>query len=174
MSRKVAETQDALEHLSSIDQLTALWNRRKLEEFLDQKLKESERGSFFSVLMIDIDRFKTINDTCGHEVGDHVLEVTAQLMRQSVRASDILGRWGGEEFLLILPQTDTQGACVIAEQMRTKVKHHTFDHYANTVTLSLGVATYRSGDTPNAILKRADTALYRAKNNGRDRVEHED
>lgn len=174
MSQKVAETQDALEHLSSTDQLTTLWNRRKLEECLEQKIKESERGSFFSVLMIDIDRFKTINDTCGHEVGDHVLEVTAQLMRQSVRASDILGRWGGEEFLLILPQTDTQGACVIAEQMRTNVKHHTFDHYANTVTMSLGVATYRSGDTPNAILKRADTALYRAKNNGRDRVEHED
>ncbi|MDY0265970.1 MAG: GGDEF domain-containing protein, partial [Sulfurospirillum cavolei] len=144
------------------------------EECLEQKIKESERGSFFSVLMIDIDRFKTINDTCGHEVGDHVLEVTAQLMRQSVRTSDMLGRWGGEEFLLILPQTDLAGACVIAEQMRANVKHHTFDHYANTVTMSLGVATYRSGDTPNTILKRADTALYRAKNNGRDRVEHED
>lgn len=174
MSQKVAETQDALEHLSSTDQLTALWNRRKLEEFLEQKLKEGERGSTFSVLMIDIDRFKTINDTCGHEVGDHVLEVTAQLMRQSIRTSDMLGRWGGEEFLLILPQTDLAGACVIAEQMRTHVKEHVFERYDHTVSMSLGVATYHTGDTPNTILKRADTALYRAKNNGRDKVEHED
>jgi len=174
MSRKVAETQDALEHLSSTDQLTALWNRRKLEEFLEQKLKESERGSFFSVLMIDIDRFKTINDTCGHEVGDHVLEITARLMRQSIRTGDMLGRWGGEEFLLILPQTDLSGACVIAEHIRTNVKEHRFEDYDHTVTVSLGVATYRLSDTPNTILKRADTALYRAKNNGRDKVEHED
>ncbi len=174
MSQKVADTQNALELLSSTDQLTSLSNRRKLEECLEQKLKESERGNLFSVVMIDIDRFKTINDTYGHEIGDHVLIHTARLMRESIRTSDMLGRWGGEEFLLILPQTSLEGALVIAEQMRSKIYQFTFEHYPQRVTMSLGVATYHVGDTPNSILRRADNALYRAKNSGRNRVDHED
>lgn len=173
MSQKVADTQNVLEHLSSTDQLTTLSNRRRLEECLEQKLKESERGSLFSVIMIDIDRFKTINDTYGHEIGDHVLIHTAHLMRESIRESDILGRWGGEEFLLILPQTSLEGALVIAEQIRTKIYECTFEHYPQRVTMSLGVSTYHRGDTPNSILRRADNALYRAKNSGRNRVHYE-
>ncbi|WP_051906467.1 MULTISPECIES: diguanylate cyclase [unclassified Sulfurospirillum] len=174
MSQKVADTQNALELLSSTDQLTALSNRRKLEECLEQKLKESTRGSSFSIIMIDIDRFKTINDTYGHEIGDHVLVHTARLMRESIRTSDMLGRWGGEEFLLILPQTSLEGALVIAEQMRSKIYQFTFEHYPQRVTMSFGVATHHAGDTPNSILRRADNALYRAKNSGRNRIEHED
>lgn len=173
MSQKVADTQKALELLSSTDQLTSLSNRRRLEECLEQKLKESERESFFSVVMIDIDRFKTINDTYGHEIGDHVLIHTAHLMRDSIRASDILGRWGGEEFLLILPQTSLEGALIIAEEVRLKICQFTFEHYPQRVTMSLGVSTYRMADTPNSILRRADNALYRAKNSGRNRVEYE-
>ena len=174
MSQKVADTQKALELLSSTDQLTSLSNRRRLEECLEQKLKESERESFFSVVMIDIDRFKTINDTYGHEIGDPVLIHTAHLMRDSIRASDILGRWGGEEFLLILPQTSLEGALIIAEEVRLKICQFTFENYPQRVTMSLGVSMYRMGDTPNSILRRADNALYRAKNSGRNRVEHED
>lgn len=173
MSQKVADTQKALELLSSTDQLTSLSNRRRLEECLEQKLKESERESFFSVVMIDIDRFKTINDTYGHEIGDHVLIHTAHLMCDSIRTSDILGRWGGEEFLLILPQTSLEGALIIAEEVRLKICQFTFEHYPQRVTMSLGVSTYRMGDTPNSILRRADNALYRAKNSGRNRVEYE-
>lgn len=174
MSQKVADTQNALELLSSTDQLTNLSNRRKLEEYLEQKLKESDRGGFFCVVMIDIDRFKTINDTYGHEIGDHVLIHIAHLMRESIRTSDLLGRWGGEEFLLILPQTNLEGALIMAEQIRTKVYHFTFEHYPQRVTMSLGVAQFHKDDTPNSILRRADNALYRAKNDGRNRVEYED
>lgn len=174
MSQKVADTQNALELLSSTDQLTSLSNRRKLEECLEQKLKESTRGSSFSIIMIDIDRFKTINDTYGHEIGDHVLIHAARLMHESIRTSDILGRWGGEEFLLILPQTSLEGALVMAEQMRSKIYHFIFEQYPQRVTMSFGVSTHHVGDTPNSILRRADNALYRAKNSGRNRVEHED
>ena len=174
MSQKVADTQNVLEHLSSTDQLTALSNRRRLEESLEQKLKESKREeSLFSVIMIDIDRFKMINDTYWHEIGDHVLIHTAHLMRELIRESDILGRWGGEEFLLILPHTSLEGALSIAEEIRSKIYHCTFEHYPQRLTMSLGVSMYRIGDTPNSILRRADNALYRAKNNGRNRAEYE-
>ncbi|WP_052433557.1 sensor domain-containing diguanylate cyclase [Sulfurospirillum arsenophilum] len=173
MSQKVSDTQNALELLSSTDQLTALANRRKLEEYLEQKLKESNRGNFFSIVMLDIDRFKVINDTYGHEIGDHVLIHTANLMQSVIRESDMLGRWGGEEFLLILPQTNLEGALVMAEQLRSKIYHYQFEHYPQRVTMCLGVAEYRVNDTPNSILRRADHALYRAKNNGRNKVEYE-
>jgi len=173
MSQKVAETQKALELLSSTDQLTSLSNRRKLEECLEQKIKEASRGSCFSVIMLDIDRFKTINDTYGHEIGDHVLTHMAHLMQETMRTSDLLGRWGGEEFLLILPQTDLEGALLMAEQLRSKIYNFTFERYPQRVSMSLGVTHYHKGDTPNSILRRADNALYRAKNNGRNRVEHD-
>lgn len=173
MSQKVADTQDALESLSTTDQLTSLYNRRKLEESLEQKLKEALRESRFSIIMLDIDRFKTINDTYGHDVGDHVLIHVAKLMKEATRVSDIIGRWGGEEFLLILPQTPLEGALVIADQLRTKLQHLECDKYPQRVSASFGVATYRIDDTQNSILRRADSALYRAKNNGRNRVEYE-
>lgn len=173
MSQKVADTQNELELLSSTDQLTSLANRRKLEEDLEQKLKEANRGNFFSIVMLDIDRFKNINDTYGHEIGDHVLIHTANLMQSVVRESDMLGRWGGEEFLLILPQTNLEGALVMAEALRSKIYHYQFENYPQRVTMSLGVATYHVSDTPNSILRRADHALYRAKNDGRNKVEYE-
>jgi len=173
MSQKVSDTQNELERLSSTDQLTSLSNRRKLEEYLEQKIKEANRGSFFSVIMLDIDRFKTINDTYGHEIGDHVLMHTSHLMKETIRASDLLGRWGGEEFLLILPQTDLEGALLMAEQLRSKIYNFTFERYPQRVSMSLGVTHYHKDDTPNSILRRADNALYRAKNSGRNRVEHE-
>ncbi len=174
MSQKVAETHNALEHLSSTDQLTSLANRRKLEEYLEQKLKEANRGGFFSIIMIDIDKFKLINDTYGHEIGDHVLIHTAHLMQETIRNSDLLGRWGGEEFLLILPQTDLKGALIMAEQLRSKIYNFTFENYPNHVSMSLGVTHYHNGDTHNTIVKRADNALYQAKNTGRNKVAYED
>lgn len=174
MSQKIADTQDELEALSTTDQLTSLANRRKLEECLDQKLKEANRGIHFSIVMIDIDRFKTINDTYGHEIGDHVLLHLSHTMHDAMRISDIVGRWGGEEFLLILPETSLQGAIVLAEGLCEKVAALTFEHYPHIVTISLGVATYHEEDTSNSILSRADTALYKAKNSGRNRVDYED
>jgi len=174
MSQKIADTQEELEALSTTDQLTSLANRRKLEECLEHKLKEANRGLQFSIIMLDIDRFKTINDTYGHEVGDRVLVQLSQTMHQEMRGSDIVGRWGGEEFLLILPETPLQGALVLAEELREKIATLTFETYPHTVTISLGVATYRAQDTSNTLLHRADTALYKAKNSGRNKVFHED
>ncbi|ATB70018.1 putative diguanylate-cyclase [Sulfurospirillum diekertiae] len=174
MSQKIADTQDELEALSTTDQLTSLANRRKLEECLNQKLKEANRGVHFSIIMLDIDRFKTINDTYGHEIGDHVLLHLSHTMYHAMRVSDIVGRWGGEEFLLILPETSLQGAIVLAEGLCAKIAELHFEHYPQSVTISLGVATYHEDDTSNTILNRADTALYKAKNSGRNRVEYED
>jgi len=173
MSQKVADTQEELEALSTTDQLTSLANRRKLEECLKQKLNEANRGVYFSVIMIDIDWFKTINDTYGHEIGDHVLLHLAQVMHHGMRSCDIVGRWGGEEFLLILPETSLEGAIVLAEELREKIALLAFDNYPHKVTISLGVATYHEEDTSNTLLNRADTALYKAKNSGRNKVNYE-
>ncbi|AFL68867.1 sensor domain-containing diguanylate cyclase [Sulfurospirillum barnesii] len=173
MSEKIAHTQTALEHSSTTDQLTALANRRKVEEYLEQKIEESKRGAFFSIIMIDIDHFKNINDTYGHAIGDHVLIHTARLMSASIRESDMLGRWGGEEFLLILPNTPLDGALRIAEHIRATLHQHTFEHYPEFLSMSLGVATHQPNDTSKTILKRADNALYKAKNGGRNQVQHE-
>ena len=173
MSQKVADTQDELKLLSVTDQLTSLANRRKLEECLEQKLNEANRGVHFSIIMLDIDWFKTINDTYGHEIGDHVLLQLSHAMRQNMRACDIVGRWGGEEFLLILPETSLQGAIILAEELREKIATLAFDNYPNNVTISLGVATYHANDTSNTLLNRADTALYQAKNSGRNKVHYE-
>jgi diguanylate cyclase (GGDEF)-like protein len=174
MSQKVADTQDALESLSTTDQLTSLYNRRKLEETLEQKLKEASRTGAFSVVMLDLDHFKHINDTYGHDIGDHVLINVAHVLKEAIRASDIIGRWGGEEFLLIFPQTEREGALVIAEQLREKLQNVIFEKYPHSISGSFGVSTYRENDTQHTVLRRADLALYRAKNNGRNRIEHED
>jgi diguanylate cyclase (GGDEF)-like protein len=173
MGQKVSDTQDALELLSATDVLTGLSNRRKIETCLNQKLKEGARGLPFSLIMIDIDHFKMINDTYGHEVGDYVLTDVAQLLQATIRESDILGRWGGEEFLLILPKTTHEGALRLAEELRARLAEHIFSSYPNPVSASFGVADYRPQDTANELIKRADTALYRAKHNGRNGVEYE-
>lgn len=173
MGQKVSDTQDALELLGTTDSLTGLFNRRKIETCLTQKLKEGARGSLFSLIMIDVDHFKIINDTYGHEVGDYVLTNVAKLLQTTIRKSDILGRWGGEEFLLILPQTTHEGALRLAEELRIALQNHTFSSYPNPITASFGVADYHPQDSANTLIKRADTALYRAKHNGRNGVEYE-
>ncbi|MBE0496608.1 MAG: diguanylate cyclase [Campylobacterales bacterium] len=173
MGEKIANTQEALELLSTTDALTGLFNRRKVEACLDQKLKEGARETPFALIMIDIDHFKMINDTYGHEVGDYVLVDVAKLLQASVRQSDILGRWGGEEFLLILPKTSPEGALRLAEELRFALEQHVSSAYPNRISASFGVAHYRPKDTANLLIRRADIALYRAKHNGRNGVEYE-
>lgn len=172
MGQKVADTQNSLKLLSTIDQLTTLYNRRKLEEVMEQKIKEASRDQPFAAIMLDIDHFKKINDTYGHEIGDTVLIQVAEVMKNTIRASDIIGRWGGEEFLLVLPATSLEGAVTLAEELRCHIETHPFSHYDTLVTVSLGVTVYREGDTQNTLLKRADTALYKAKNAGRNGVHY--
>lgn len=119
--------------------------------------------------MADIDKFKSVNDTYGHQVGDSVLSEIAEIMRQLVRDTDTQGRWGGEEFLVICSHVDLNGTYALAERMRSAVAEHSFS-VVGQKTCSFGVASYRQGDTGENIVKRADVALYEAKHNGRNRV----
>jgi diguanylate cyclase (GGDEF)-like protein len=160
-----------LEELATTDVLTGAYNRRKFNELI---LAEIERVRRFehplSVFILDIDHFKRVNDTYGHEAGDEVLVVLAGLIRARIRATDSLARWGGEEFVVLSPGVTLEGAAALAERLRSAAG--TYEHEsAGTVTASFGVAQYRAGETPDELFARADEALYRAKDGGRDRVE---
>lgn len=156
--------------LSVTDQLTGLNNRRKLDEELNEIVGFAVRYQQpFSVILMDIDHFKQVNDTHGHLVGDDVLKHMADILRVSVRDTDVLGRWGGEEFLLILPNTDLEQALRTAEKLRQTVEQAQFPVVGHK-TGSLGVAAYGVGDTLTTLLDRADQALYEAKHGGRNRV----
>jgi diguanylate cyclase (GGDEF)-like protein len=155
------------------DVLTGLWNRRAILKFLDNETARCSRNSnSCAVLMIDIDHFKNINDEYGHAAGDRVLMEVAARAGEVVRPYDFLGRYGGEEFLALLPGADLTGAGEVAERMRLTAKSIRFDeHPALEVTMSIGCAAYVRGQSPNDLIQAADVALYSAKRGGRDRVE---
>jgi diguanylate cyclase (GGDEF)-like protein len=158
-----------LERLARIDALTDISNRRDLEETLEATVSVAGRGQRpLSVLMVDIDHFKRINDTLGHRGGDTVLVATAAVMRKSLRLGDALGRWGGEEFLAILPDTDLIGAEVVAERLRLDVRRCVAAG-ERPVTITIGVAAL-NGTDPVDVICRADAALYAGKASGRDLV----
>ncbi len=170
----VAELDDknqALEILSVTDRLTGLANRRKLESSLQAELLRSRRyGKGFSIMLLDIDLFKSVNDTHGHQAGDAVLVRLAELLRSNSRETDIVGRWGGEEFLIICPETSLMLVAALAERYRMEMERCDFGHVGR-ITASFGVTCVQEGDTVPRILRRADQALYRAKETGRNRVE---
>ncbi len=120
--------------------------------------------------MLDIDHFKAINDTYGHLAGDDTLKTFGELLKGALRASDIIGRWGGEEFLIICPDSNLEGTVKLAEQLRLKIAQYDFAHFGNLYA-SFGVALHHRGEQVNALIARADKALYRAKEAGRNRVE---
>lgn len=155
-----------LSHEAETDPLTGLNNRRGLEQTLKLYMMEQRT---FSVLAFDLDHFKRVNDTWGHDVGDEVLKGLAELMRQNARPSDFLCRNGGEEFLILLPSTSVEGALRIAERLRRKVAK---THLGGiSITVSIGVASWpHDGEDPDTVFKRADDALYAAKENGRNQV----
>ena len=153
------------------DALTGLNNRMKLDEALEGELGLAQRyRQTFAIVMLDIDHFKKVNDTHGHLIGDAVLKQVAGLLRGSLRKTDVPGRWGGEEFLVLLPQQDWRHAAMIAEKLRAAIASASFPEVGR-VTASFGVSEYAAGDTVASLVKRADEALYRAKNQGRNRVE---
>lgn len=164
------QMQEELQQLAATDTLTGLRNRRAVSAFAELEIKRAERyGGSLSMAMFDIDHFKRINDTFGHLAGDEVLILVAKLIGERIRASEVLGRWGGEEFILILPQTDMENAVHLAGELRTLMQAYAFPQ-VGTVTASFGVTQFSPGDSMDSMLHRADIALYRAKANGRNRV----
>lgn len=162
-----------IEELSIRDPLTGLYNRLKLDELFAMHLSLAARHkNSFSIIMLDIDKFKLVNDTYGHQVGDSLLKEIAMLLRENVRFEDALGRWGGEEFLILLPYTTLDAALRLAELLRERTQKFLFS-VVGTKTISLGVATFNKNDDEKSMISRADEALYRAKENGRNRVEVE-
>jgi diguanylate cyclase (GGDEF)-like protein len=169
--RKLRALNRKLEKLSITDRLTGLYNRLKLDAVLESEVARAPRsGQPFSVILIDIDHFKQVNDQHGHQTGDQVLVAVAEILRTGTRAIDFVGRWGGEEFLIVCPHTDTAGAIRLAETLRQTIQDHRFP-VVTQKTASFGVASFRQDDTVKEIVARADTALYAAKAAGRNKVE---
>ncbi|MBN1241229.1 MAG: diguanylate cyclase [Spirochaetales bacterium] len=160
--------------LAERDSLTGLFNRRAGLERLEAELARGARdGAGFSVLMADIDRFKLVNDARGHEAGDLALRATARVSQAELRAEDVAVRWGGEEFLFILPGADLAASRAVAERIRTRLASTKIGREGEpfSVTVSAGLASWRPGDSSRSLVRRADDALYRAKAAGRNRIE---
>ncbi len=159
-----------IQSLASKDTLTGLCNRLKIDEHLEREINRSHRYlTSLSLILLDVDHFKDVNDTYGHLKGDQVLIALAELMQRRVRKTDILGRWGGEEFLLLCPETGLQDAALLAESLRATVAEHDFG-LSGKCTVSLGVTSYAPGDSAESLVGRADKALYAAKYGGRNLV----
>lgn len=173
MERDVTERkqlEDELKELAIKDQLTGIYNRRKIDEVLLKEKAEAEiREHHLAVIMVDIDLFKLVNDQYGHLVGDQVLTEVTTILSQGIRSLDVLGRWGGEEFIIICTDTDLSGAVVLAEKLRQMIANHDFQ-IVGRKTCSFGVAQLRNHETIDSLLIRSDQALYRAKDQGRNQV----
>jgi len=167
-------TEEKLRFLATTDELTGLWNRRHFMKVLEQEIERTRRyGQTFSLLMLDIDHFKAVNDNYGHAAGDQVLQHFAGLLKKHLRIVDLPGRLGGEEFAVILPQTDAHGAYAIAERLRSGIERSPAQTGKTVVSfaVSIGlVASQSSLSDPDLILKMADDALYQAKRAGRNRT----
>ncbi len=158
------------------DGLTGLFNRRYAQDRLDKEFDRAKRFTReLSVLFMDLDHFKFFNDTHGHQAGDEILQILAEIMTQAVRESDTLARWGGEEFVVICPETNQRDACMLAERIRKSVAGHPFPNAAQQplgiVSLSIGVASRSNGtESSEKLLRFADDAMYWAKDSGRNRA----
>ncbi len=160
----------AMEERALSDALTGVGNRRLIVDILDREIAKLERyGGDLSVILLDLDHFKAINDRYGHGAGDRVLVESSRLIAEHLRRSDLLGRWGGEEFIVLVPETDLQGTRLLAERLRLRLAVHRFEAVGD-LTASFGVAAHLPGDSAEMLVHRADRALYEAKEAGRNTV----
>lgn len=167
---KLNEKQQELEDLYRHDQLTNLWNRYRIEEFLTIELNRYVRSEVpFSLFIIDIDNFKEVNDNYGHLEGDRILKELSKLLEENTRSSDLVGRWGGEEFVIIAMEPDFDKATVFAKKIVSLVGTHQFN-LNEPIQVSVGYTQSKNADTNEKIIKRADQALYEAKNSGKNRA----
>jgi len=161
-----------LQRQANFDPLTGIYNRRMFTHLMTQECSKALRQDFsLSVVLCDIDYFKSVNDNYGHEQGDRILVTFANTISEKVRQHDIFARWGGEEFILLLPCTDNDGAIQVAEKLRLEIGNIRYGDIGKSVSASFGVATLRDSENDcSSLIKRADEALYRAKREGRNRV----
>jgi len=163
------EAEQKLMELATRDKLTGAWNRHKWDEQIRVELNLAERGSKLGMVLIDVDRFKLVNDRFGHDVGDEVLRLLVSQMTERLRAGDQVFRLGGEEFAVLLRHIGKEGALALANALRSTIENFSHGNLPG-FTISAGVTLYRNGDDAATLVKRADQALYRAKENGRNRV----
>ena len=164
-----------LEKEAIYDPLTKCFNKKEIGILFERFLKESIRyNKPLSIMMLDIDFFKKVNDTYGHLAGDFVLKEVANIIRSTIRNSDICGRFGGEEFVVVLPNTKLNGAMKLAERIRENIQNNKFifQNQEIPVTISIGITSASKNDSLFSLIERADDALYEAKNKGRNRVEY--
>lgn len=165
-----------LREAAKTDMLTGLLNRRGFEDAIAEPMKKAqEKATPLTLIIADIDLFKRINDKYGHLTGDNVLKLLSKLLQKHIKGRDIAGRFGGEEFIMVLPETKMAGGFVLAEQIRTSLEKMRWQSKSSgkdlgTITISLGVAQFIPGEDLNALIARADKALYAAKENGRNRT----
>lgn len=179
MQEELQTTQDELEKMNrrlyekaSKDALTGLFNRRKMTDLIEYEYDRSLRTQqLFSIIITDIDHFKRVNDNFGHDCGDKVLKEIAGALNSLVRSQDRVARWGGEEFLLLLPDTDIEGALILAEKIRKKIAGTAYycGEHQLLITLTFGASSFAENKTDKMVIKEADIALYEGKNSGRNR-----
>ena len=171
LMRELKLKTDLLERISITDPLTELFNRRHIFDRLNQECEKFKRyGLTFTAVMLDIDGFKSINDSYGHQVGDMVIRMVSDAIKKSIRNVDIAGRYGGEEFLIILPEIDGKGGVVAAERIRKSIESIKIEESNIKVTISGGVAEF-AGEPIDDFIKKIDSMLYLAKKNGKNRIE---
>lgn len=171
VTEELEQTNKMLERLSVTDKLTGLYNRQKLDQTLIDEFKRVERyDQGFSIIILDIDHFKSVNDTFGHLAGDSLLVEMSKMLIQDNRKSDTIGRWGGEEFMVLLPSTDETAALSVAEKIRLAIELADFPEVGK-ITSSFGVTSHIQGDCIESFIYRADKALYKAKYHGRNQVQ---
>jgi diguanylate cyclase (GGDEF)-like protein/PAS domain S-box-containing protein len=161
---------EKLKRLATTDILTGAYNRTVFDEIIAREMERVKRyNKSLSVIMFDIDHFKKVNDTFGHNVGDSVLKKIAHIVKKTIRKVDYFIRWGGEEFLIISGETNQEQAYVLAERLRKSIEKFNFNNSAH-ITISCGVAKFKKEDTRNTLIKKVDDAMYKAKRKGRNRV----
>ena len=161
-----------LQYQATHDNLTKLFNRQKLNDEFDKEIFREQRYNHgLSLVMFDIDNFKSVNDTYGHDVGDMVLKDISKILLDSIRITDIASRWGGEEFMILLPDTSLSNAANVAEIIRKNIENYIFSNVPHNITVSLGVAVFQNGtDCKDSMIKNVDLALYKAKGDGKNQV----
>jgi len=168
---ELKEKSNLLEYQASHDSLTGLNNRNKFKDIFGKEMRRGFRyDNDLTIVLFDLDHFKKINDTYGHQVGDEVLKDIAQVVIANVREHDTIVRWGGEEFLLLLPETDVEGAANVADKIRISIENKKVSSKELNITASFGVTVLKETDNEDSFLSRADEALYEAKDSGRNKV----